>query len=239
MVAALQKRPLSPWEEGLRAGKVPIILPVQSPAPPADSEEDDVETFVPRDAIFPSRHVDIDALYATEVSTSGVHEGAWIGLSSCERGASRAASIHPISKRDPCSQVTAATARQALRDIRLLIHDDRLIAAATLLEKLERFLATACGDDSDNTALRRELEGRMARPRVKRQLEVLRERAVECREAAEDLSSVRAFWCWGVVGWGVCWLGLLPGPETTTAACLGRHRSIHARTDVPQNRPTA
>lgn len=116
--------------------------------------------------------------------------------------------------------MTAATARQALRDIRLLIHDDRLIAAATLLEKLERFLATGGDTDTEeDAAVRRELAERMARPKVKRQFEVLKERAVECREAAEDLSSVRCCrgWCWVWVGRGLvgraCSLELAPQPS--------------------------
>jgi len=95
--------------------------------------------------------------------------------------------------------VTAATARQALRDIRLLMHDDRLIAAATLLQKLEAFLAQARSSSSSDPEdpLAQELEARMARPKLQAALGVLRERAVECREAAEDLSSVR----FGRLGW--------------------------------------
>lgn len=79
--SSLGAPPLSPWEEELRAGKCPIILPIQSPPPPPDSEQDDVETFVPRDAIFPSKSVDIDALYATEVRVDAFSWGIdWIGL---------------------------------------------------------------------------------------------------------------------------------------------------------------
>ena len=67
------------------------------------------------------------------------------------------------------------------------MHDDRLLAAAALLEKLEAFVA-GCGPEDP---LRVELEGRMRRPRLRAELAQLKERAVECREAAEDLSSVR------------------------------------------------
>lgn len=85
------------------------------------------------------------------------------------------------------TKITAKNARQALRDVRLLVHDGRLIAAASLLEKLEAFLE---GCDAE-ALLRVELDERMRRPKLKAELEQLRERAVECREAAEDLSSVR------------------------------------------------
>lgn len=66
--AASKRPPLLPWEEALRSHRIPVILPPQTPA--AEREDpalDDLETKVPRDAVFPSRAIDIDGLYETQV----------------------------------------------------------------------------------------------------------------------------------------------------------------------------
>ncbi len=218
-VSSKKKRPLEATAaqlgEQIWAGKVPIVLPSQQKPEAEAEEEDDLETAVAPDAIFPSRGVDVDGVYKTEVRLrrrAGLLLGCSVGQSG--RGC-LAASRLAAAPQSTCTihntatpytttannkyQVTAATARQALRDIRLLMHDDRLIAAATLLEKLEAFLAQARSSSSSDPEdpLAQELEARMARPKLQAALGVLRERAVECREAAEDLSSVRC----GRLGW--------------------------------------
>jgi hypothetical protein len=60
-----KKRALPPQEQ-IWAGKVPIVLPSQLAAP-AEEGEEDWETAVDIGAIFPSRGVDIDGLYESEV----------------------------------------------------------------------------------------------------------------------------------------------------------------------------
>lgn len=61
--------PLLPWEQKLLDHpRVPVVVPPQTPQVERDDPSlDDLETKVPRAAIFPSRGIDIDALYETEV----------------------------------------------------------------------------------------------------------------------------------------------------------------------------
>lgn len=93
--AASKRPPLLPWEEELRAHRVPVIVPPQTPAAEReDPAQDDLGTRVPRDAIFPSRTIDIDGVYETQVRVcfGGDCVGragwivGWIGLAGAARG---------------------------------------------------------------------------------------------------------------------------------------------------------
>lgn len=82
--AASKRPPLLPWEEALRSHRIPVILPPQTPA--AEREDpalDDLETKVLRDAVFPSRAIDIDGLYEAQVRFACVCGVSRIGAARC------------------------------------------------------------------------------------------------------------------------------------------------------------
>jgi len=83
-VSSKRKRPLEATAaqlgEQIWAGKVPIVLPSQQKPEAEAEEEDDLETAVAPDAIFPSRGVDVDGVYKTEVRCVAGPGCCWVVL---------------------------------------------------------------------------------------------------------------------------------------------------------------
>lgn len=82
------------------------------------------------------------------------------------------------------TKVTAANATQMLDNLILLNHDDRLLAAEDLRQKLVAFME----EDSAPTSVKDTVRARMETSPLREELALLEKRGVECREAAEDLA---------------------------------------------------
>lgn len=81
--------------------------------------------------------------------------------------------------------MTSETAEEVLEYVLLLNYDDRLIIAGTLLQKLEDFVEGLPPTDPVRERIEVRLFGEL-----KQEMDMLRLRARECREAADDMSSV-------------------------------------------------
>lgn len=150
--------------------------------------------------VFPSRHLDVPALYDTQVrirtgASSNEHFNpiftpqSWslepmLSWSMILPAFPPFLIISPTNSRPNYSQATADNALDMLDNIELLNYDDRLLIADDLRKKLEAFLA----DSPSSNPLKDTLRARMQTSPLKEELAMLAIRGLECRQAAEDLA---------------------------------------------------
>ncbi len=84
------------------------------------------------------------------------------------------------------TQIDEQNAIEILRNIQVLLYDDRLMIAHCLLERLEAFLAASDPANVVATLIKNQMED----PNLRKNFELLKVKYLACKESLEDLESV-------------------------------------------------